>query len=466
MRSFATGLIVLLSGAVIALLFVVASQLKRPASPHQTPPRPGTLQDGTPWTENTPPESAQSKSSDEVVSTEVHPPSKPTTTHHDFRGTLFLPHLKPAGDKELQLLSRGEERPVWTDEEGNFSFVVLGESFPISLQMEQGPLLYQRQEAPGGAVELNLHLLAPVHENGGLLTPNAVSAERTPEGAYHLQVFGRSLLREGSQVIVRLKGSKKTLAANLRPLDRSGLLGEIKTTQPHFFSGSYDLVTAWKILSADPAEQAEVRHLLDNPGQIEVSVTRPIYLGRREEEREQEQEIQSFYRLALAECQASRDLMLLSGSRIRGKVNKKLNASPERQAQARRHPACPISLNLGRGRKANIKAWRKLIDIDLPQYWEPYRDRDSIPFPGKYPLAANTLPLLFAQLKIFSHLESRLVYQAAGRSPDPRDYVDFESGPAMERRQVMARIDTFIESIQDSLSQKGSSESRSLFQRN
>ena len=58
-----------------------------------------------------------------------------------------------------------------------------------------------------------------------------------------------------------------------------------------------------------------------------------------------------------------------------------------------------------------------------------------------------------------------MVYQAAGRAPDPRDYVDFESGPVVERSQVLRRLDTFMESIEEEISRRGSGRGQSLFGR-
>ena len=85
--------------------------------------------------------------------------------------------------------------------------------------------------------------------------------------------------------------------------------------------------------------------------------------------------IREFYRGAIAECLASRDLVHWVGAELRGE---KVRIT-EREPLVRAHPEFHRITGLRGGGSFRFAEWRELIDEALPARWRPYMDPSRIP---------------------------------------------------------------------------------------
>ncbi|MFQ5654438.1 MAG: hypothetical protein ACE5GW_06880 [Planctomycetota bacterium] len=367
-------------------------------------------------------------------------------------GTLLEEPLRPSAGEVLHVESAAGRSLLVTDGEGGFHASIPRSDLPASVATEPGlSLLEIEPPATGGSAHVNLHRFPARNGDGTLIWAQTVGVIRWEGGETRIQVRGGTRLPDGCDVILRLRSAaRKTLEATITSTRGGALEGSLTLPQRGAYSGEYELALAWKPASATPEQRQAVEafHAAPLPGEVEER--HAVLLGRRGEALAQEREIRLFFREAIEEAMASRDLLHIVGARARGKRSKVLR-DPLRMKLVRKHPRFAVIRELGRGKNFDFARWRRLIEQELPAAWAPFRDPGRIPYPQKHPREAQHLPLLFATLEKYARLESTLVYVALGKPRDKNDFTDFEWGPETERRQTMKRLQNFIDSIEDGL---------------
>ncbi len=418
-----------------------------------TPGQPGTTRPiETPTTPVAPP-----------VVTRVAPPVESVTPADPgsavtFVGALRLPGSKRAINRQLTLTTAVGERVVFTNESGDFSFVVSSNHFPMTLSdSSAAPIYTQRSFREAQPTYLNIELLRPTRRFKGLIQPRAVSASRFADGSHRVRVFGETALEAGQSLFAYLLSSTKVVSSGLHYHSSDGVLADMLLPARNLHSGRFQFKVAWKPSSADPAMIDTVREYVGLspadglPGELDARGF--IYIGRPEEESAQEKEIRDYCRKALVEVQSARDLILIIAWQVRARevattAEEKedwhqeiafVENKPRQQALAK-YPPFQSSDGMWRKGGMKLRRWRKLIDEKLPERWKPLRDPSNFPYPDKYPEIAVRVPALFAELNRLTRFESRLLYEAMGESPDERDYVDSNFGPWDERRLSIGRL--------------------------
>lgn len=368
---------------------------------------------------------------------------------YEYRGTLRAASKAPEAEVELTLLSGSEERPIWTDRDGDFAFVVQPDGFPVRIMNGGGDLLYYAEAAPQGhRLRLNLSRANPIPYHEGLLVGTGTSYERARGSATCvLRAYGTTRLPVDTPLVVRvLGGGDKIIEETLFDYAGTSVIGQIECNAQDLYSGWYRLRLAWRTFSADSEVLAEFKSVLPDPmpGEVPERFRLPAYFGLREDEAAQEKQIQDFYRAAMLECALSRDLVLWIGSEVRGAD---FEIADERAEELRRHPALVAVRGVGTRGKFRLARWRKLIDEELPTIWRLHSDPSKIPYPEKYPAWKTNLLLAYEQLAKLTRLESRLIYKAVQETPDVRDYVDFDFPVPTEHFVTKERLEEFLKQL-------------------
>ena len=346
-----------------------------------------------------------------------------------YRGVL-RDRLGGLGEQVLTLVnSRGQERPVYTREDGAFSFVIKPSELPVRLRGPVAETVLLIDRPPGELfVYLNLTLTSQEDpEYRGLIAPLAASAEQELRRC-RVRLYGNTRLdpAAGNRLYVRLLGGNdQTVSEGLHYVDGSQLLGEVSLSRELPYSGFYTIEIGWKPGEASAEEISRVTELLGGvmPEDGELLVRRRVYLGRTQDEELQERQIAEFYQGAIGEATGVFFLIHKLARELRGE-NKRI---PSRFLEDMRAHSAYAKVNLLiENPDFPIESWRRLMDKQLPESWGRYLDRDSIPYREKYPKMAETLKQTFRKLSMLKKLESQLYYRKMGLPLDMRDNVDSE----------------------------------------
>lgn len=373
---------------------------------------------------------------------------------------LFLGELTGfggGGRQELRLVTAGDTgrgdhgRACWSSPEGEFSFAVREEQFPLQLLSESGTLIYSRAVAPATRrVQLTAGPVRAAKFHQGLILPRALSTEVDEAGHCVVMVYGTTLLPNGSEIIIRLQNrGKETVQESLHVQAGDGVLSRLEGSTEVLFFGDYIVQLAWRPMS-DPVARELLGSALPSPlppGELPKRLIVRMSLGSKAAAKAQEREIQDYYERALEMCTDSRDLVLSVGKRIRGK---RINRA-ELTRILKKKDAPPAARILVSGGAVSLKVWRRLIDEELPAAWAPFRDTGLVPFPRKYPGRLAQLQLAFSHLHDLAKLESQLVYRHLGRSMDPRDYIDPEFELPVLHRFTLDHLNNVIDGVADEL---------------
>ncbi|MGE3165581.1 MAG: hypothetical protein AB7O52_11790 [Planctomycetota bacterium] len=369
----------------------------------------------------------------------------------EFCGTLRSSARRELGGHELSLRGVSGERPVWTTSLGEFAFSASPTELPLRLVHGQGQTLFRLDVPPGHRrVLVNpslLEVLPPSGPSVDLILARAVVFERgVGSESCRVRVFGSTRLPPATDLVVRLLGGGDHIVQEtLFSYAGDDVIGEIEFPFGQLYSGWYKIQLAWRVYSAAPEVLARFREGLPDPlpGELPPKMHLAVYVGDPDSERVQEDAIRVFYEAALAECKASRDLVQWVAASARGKPPR---LSLSRVEATRKHALFASARPLA-ARNLDLRKWRRFVDVELPNLWKPYRDPAAVPFPAKYPDRKQYLLHAYVQLAKLAHLESRLLYRALGKAPDPNDYVDFDFGVETEHALTEQRLAEFLDAL-------------------
>lgn len=379
-------------------------------------------------------------------------------------GAYRLERVRPAIDMELALrLSDGTERRVVTGNDGEFEFQVAPSELPARLYDDEG-VIYVFEDPADPPRYVNIQRLLPTRRYGGTLVPLLVRAEHEVDGSVSVEVFGKTLLPEGAQIFGKLAAGSTTVAATRVSADADGAFrfDRMRTRANEVHAGRYLLSVSWRPEVAKETEVEAVREHLPEPTPAELAVRRNVYLGRESDEERETRETSLFFYAGLKEAQAARDTLLWLAWNLRGEKGKEpqkrdpvwrpsalLFASDTRKLLLRQSDLFAAVSKFARPGAIDLDEWRKMLDETLPERWAPYSDSSKFPNPKKNPVASANLPGLFQTLRRLYQIESRLIYSALERSPDPRDHYNRDFSPAEEWLQALDRIDRYFQAIRD-----------------
>ena len=327
---------------------------------------------------------------------------------------------------ELRLKTPRGETSRFTNRDGEFSFAVRPEQFPLELTLD-GQVLYRRLEPPGTeSVQVTAGPVRTASFHQGLIRPRALSTEIDANGRCIVEVYGTTLLPAGSEIIMRMKTrSKETVRESLHELIGDGVLSRLEGSTDDLYFGDYIVQLCWRP-AADPKAVAQLRDVLPQPlppGELPANLVIRMFLGARAAAAAQERLIQEFYEDAVEACSEARDIVLLLGKKARKeRFNKR-----DLKGLLRKKDHLKAAKSLATNRKFPVKTWRRLLDEEFPLWWQLYSRQDA-PFPMKYPGRLAQLDLAFDTLDQLAKLESQRIYKHFRQSMDPRDYVDPEFG--------------------------------------
>ncbi len=263
---------------------------------------------------------------------------------------------------------------------------------------------------------------------------------------------GETPLSAGLRLLVRLYYKDRVLQGSYETTERSSILWTRSLVQDSWFAGQLSIRIEWdaNLVSDEVRQQMATVWPAATEGGTWTGEGQ-MWVDDPQVFRTQQREITRWYAGALAEAEASRDLLLVAGAAARGR-RASLLRDPERVDELYEHPLAPVLDRLGRGKAFDFKRWRKLIDEQLPGHWEQWMKEESIPYPQRHPAASRNILLLFQTLQKYSRLESTIVYEELGKPRHKHDFVaNVDWGPATERKQMLTRIRNYISSIREEL---------------
>jgi hypothetical protein len=253
-------------------------------------------------------------------------------------------------------------------------------------------------------------------------------------------------------MLVKVMFRDRILEGGIELTDGNKLWWSRTLVSESWFAGRLDLILEWDSSQVAEPMRQQIEKLWPPAAREEVwSWHGSLSVDDPDEAQRQQREIASWYLQALAEVEASRDLLLVAGANARGK-RASLLRDPQRTDQLYEHPLAPVLETLGRGASFDFKRWRILIDEDFPRRWKKWAAEGRVPWPHRHPGAARNIALLFGSLNKYSRLESTVLYETLGKPRHLNDFVaNFDWGPATERKQTLSKLRNYVDSVRTSI---------------
>ena len=335
-------------------------------------------------------------------------------------------------------ISTGEAGFIEIDGRGLQWVVETDRRVPLDLPGGQWVIDFTFQE-PSSAVLAQLEWVALARDE----------AEALPA---RLFLSGQTVVPPGLRMLVKVMFRDRILEGGIELTDGNKLWWSRTLVSESWFAGRLDLILEWDSSQVAEPMRQQIEKLWPPAAREEVwSWHGSMSVDDPDEAQRQQREIAIWYLQALAEVEASRDLLLVAGANARGK-RASLLRDPQRTDQLYEHPLAPVLDKLGRGASFDFKKWRTLIDEDFPHRWKKWAAEGRIPWPHRHPGAARNIALLFGSLNKYSRLESTVIYEALGKPRHLSDFVaNFDWGPATERKQTLSKMRNYIDSIRTSI---------------
>lgn len=382
----------------------------------------------------------------------------------------------PQGEKEPdQPVEPKEDFEIWmralddqgTPLEGDISLPLLLDGNPVTISAGGGQrisgrelrTLYPGTESvliPLGGGKWTLDATQQVKTFGGLIeSPWAILGRPEPSDQRPtLIVFGHTPLPPGSRLRAQLIGEDRVLDGGILKTQAESNIWVLSLNPRQWFAGRLSLQMAWSWEASSQFDQDRVLEIRGGQSELRESDwewSGSVMVDTAKVLAQQTREIKEWYRGALEEVEASRDLLLVAGAKARGK-RAKLVKDDERMGKMLLHPLAPELENLGRKNSFDFKKWRRLMDEEFPAHWRVWLEKGAIPYPDRYPGPARNVQLMFHMLNKYSRLESTLIYSSLGRDRHINDFVaDFDWDPVTERTQTLGKLRNFIDSIDEKI---------------
>ncbi|MEE2856481.1 MAG: hypothetical protein VX949_03715 [Planctomycetota bacterium] len=305
---------------------------------------------------------------------------------------------------------------------------------------------------PGGQWVIDITFQEPSSSAPAQLEWVALARDEAETLPARLFLSGETELPPGLRMLIKVMYRDRVLEGGIELTDGNKVWWNRTLVSDSWFAGRLDLMLEWDSSQVSESMRKQIEKLWPPAARGEVwSWHGSMSVDDPAEARRQQRGIARWYLEALAEVEATRDLLLVAGAHARGK-RASLLRDPQRTDQVYEHPLAPVLDKLGRGASFDFKRWRALIDEDLPRRWKKWAAEGQVPWPHKHPGAARNVALLFGSLRKYSRLESTILYEALGKPRHLNDFVaNFDWGPATERKQTLPKLRNYIESIRASI---------------
>ena len=335
-------------------------------------------------------------------------------------------------------VSTGEAGFIEIDGRGLQWVVETDRRVPLNLPGGQWVIDFTFQE-PSSAVLAQLEWVALARDE----------AEALPA---RLFLSGQTVVPPGLRMLVKVMFRDRILEGGIELTDGNKLWWSRTLVSESWFAGRLDLILEWDSSQAAEPMRQQIEKLWPPAAREEVwSWHGSLSVDDPDEAQRQQREIASWYLQALAEVEASRDLLLVAGANARGK-RASLLRDLQRTDQLYEHPLAPVLETLGRGTSFDFKRWRTLIDEDFPRRWKKWAAEGRVPWPHRHPGAARNIALLFGSLNKYSRLESTVLYETLGKPRHLNDFVaNFDWEPATERKQTLSKLRNYVDSVRTSI---------------
>ncbi len=313
---------------------------------------------------------------------------------------------------------------------------------PDSVLKCDGVSLLHGEEVELGDEFIDVLYFNRTRSNPELIRPLVLVVCHGEETRFRLR--GTSLLPEGDTLFATLKSQDDPVAGGASLIEQGEF--EILISIPtRLHSGTFRLFLSWTRSPVDPNSTEALAQALDVEIPPEITIRRSIYLGAKELEVAQDEEIKTYYREVVLEAQTARDAVLALSAYLRGqeegKYEKKfLEDELRRKAFAKSFFNKRLRQLVDSKGRIRKKHWQHFIDQELPERWRELRDR--VPYPKRYPGLSKNLGLLFEELHTLFRHESEMLRGNAQAAGDP------EFGPQLSREISIKYINRVLVRIQ------------------
>ena len=384
---------------------------------------------------------------------EIGRPQTPATVTDGWtlEGYLYRGGSNPMAGEVPVSADLSDSAVLKTDRSGRFQWVLpQGELYLLAGEPTDPEVSISIPPGPGTGL-LSVHRYFQ-GKPGELITPECAFVLQCPQmSANRVLTRGSTRLPDGAQVTVRLIAAEKALESTLLRVRDGKFGGELPISDREFHAGSYTLQFAWSLSTSTQRVREAMRGTEWGSSDREVARNLGVFFGTPEEAAEQIAAMQDYYTAALDELEGTRDLVLVTGSKARGKRNRLLR-DPERAARLRSHVLAEAQSKLFRGSRLDREEWRKLIDERIPEVVKKYLSYEELPHRYRVPGAAYNLAAVAQQVIRHSRLESQIIYEHLSWPGSSNDYVsDLAFGIHAEKTQSLTRLRNYVDAVREYL---------------